>query len=214
MNERNEQENDHLADALNRLGDDDPEQTDAGRDGDFVIGEDPAEEDATIDDDPPQADEEIVEVEAEAVVEDDDDEADDAEAVVVAEDAVVEVEGTAAEVESSGPAETGNAEALAARSAAVRRSSRARAGRASTSATNDLKKVAVPMLITVGLLLMIPGLWALLVLGGVEIFGSAKQGARGMAMVMLLCWPIALLLIFGAFYFIVELRRAEANKRR
>ncbi len=214
MNERNEQEHDHLADALNRLGDDAPEPTEAGRDDDFVIGEDPEEQDATIDDAPAETDEQIVEVEAEAVVEEDDDGGDADEAVVVDEDAVVEAGAAVAEVESSASVHTDNAEALAARSAATRRSSRARAGRASTSATNDLKKVAVPMLITVGVLLMIPGLWALLVLGGVEIFGSTKQGARGMAMVMLLCWPIALLLIFGAFYFIVELRRAETNRRR
>jgi len=76
--------------------------------------------------------------------------------------------------------------------------------------SRTLKATAIPILITVGFALLIPGTWALLLLAGAKwVWSANRENARGMAMVMLVCWPIAFSLFFGALFFF---RQVQAEK--
>lgn len=77
------------------------------------------------------------------------------------------------------------------------------------SKTYDLKATAAPLLATVGVLLLIPGIWSVLLLMGVGVPGSQRQDARPMAAVMLVSWPIALFLIAAAVSFFVQVSREK-----
>jgi len=63
------------------------------------------------------------------------------------------------------------------------------------SKSHDLKATAAPLLATVGLLLLVPAVWSLLLLGGVAVPGSEREDSRPMAAIMLVSWPIAICLI-------------------
>ena len=82
--------------------------------------------------------------------------------------------------------------------------------------TGGMKGVAVPVLITVGGLLLIPAVWAALLLAGAVT--SEREGAQTMAYAMLACWPIALILFAAAgFYFYImqkEKKEYEASQRK
>jgi hypothetical protein len=133
--------------------------------------------------------------------------------------------------ESSQAAERGSAtgEAASSRSSsssqdAPRRSSRESAparSRASSgrrpggrSEDTQLKSMAVPALLAVGGLMLIPGLWSLAILADLEVWRSNKPGAQTVAMAMLLCWPIAGCLIFGAWHYHQQVRKAKANAQQ
>ncbi len=66
-------------------------------------------------------------------------------------------------------------------------------------ANHGLKTASVPVLITVGLLLLVPGVWSLLILTGT--WESPREDARTMAIAMLATWPIALSMFCGAWFF-------------
>lgn len=79
--------------------------------------------------------------------------------------------------------------------------------------SGGLKAVASPVLITVGLLMLIPAVWAVLFLSG--SITSDKHDARVMAFVMLACWPIAIALIGGGVWFIFQVKKdKEMGARR
>jgi len=82
--------------------------------------------------------------------------------------------------------------------------------------TGGMKGVAIPVLITVGGLLLIPAIWAALLLAGA--IDSQREGAQTMAYAMLACWPIALILFAAAgFYFYImqkEKKQWQASQRR
>jgi len=59
---------------------------------------------------------------------------------------------------------------------------------------NPLKALAAPAMLGVAALLLIPGVWAVLLLAGVEVPNAQRDGARTMAVAMLIAWPIVLLL--------------------
>ena len=82
------------------------------------------------------------------------------------------------------------------------------------SKTHDLKATAAPLLGTVGVLLLIPAFWALLLLAGVGVPGSAREDSRGMAAVMLTCWPIAICLIITAVIFFKQTIRAKKEMKQ
>ncbi|MAE64535.1 MAG: hypothetical protein CMJ18_09725, partial [Phycisphaeraceae bacterium] len=76
----------------------------------------------------------------------------------------------------------------------------------------DLKAFAVPVLLTVGLLLLIPAVWGTLLLAGFEVWASGREGAVTMAKAMLVCWPIALVLLGSAAFYAMQLRRERAAR--
>ena len=55
------------------------------------------------------------------------------------------------------------------------------------------------------MLLLIPALWAVAVLIGLDVpmSGGSSMGvsSNGMALLMLVCWPIALMLVGGAYFY-------------
>lgn len=81
------------------------------------------------------------------------------------------------------------------------------------SKTHDLKATAAPLLATVGLLLLIPAFWSVLLLADVDVPGSAREDSRPMAAVMLACWPIAICLIVAAFIFFKQTIRAKKEMK-
>jgi hypothetical protein len=88
-----------------------------------------------------------------------------------------------------------------------------RTGAARARKPNPVKAVAIPVLITVGLLLLIPGIWSVLLLAGVEVWNSRAPGAQRMAVVMLIAsWPMSICLLGGAALFFHQLR-SEQKKR-
>jgi len=78
----------------------------------------------------------------------------------------------------------------------------------------DVKAVAIPLLATVGVMLLFPAIWAVLILRGHETLASDKPDAETMAMVMLVCWPIALILIAAAATFGWQVFVAGQAKKR
>lgn len=67
---------------------------------------------------------------------------------------------------------------------------------------DNLKAVAAPVLITVGLLLLIPGCWSLMWFTGLAGEQNDPEESRMMAILMLAAWPIAACLLgAGVFYF-------------
>jgi hypothetical protein len=75
-----------------------------------------------------------------------------------------------------------------------------------------LKASAAPILLTVGALLLVPGVWALMLLSGRSVWQSDREDAASMAKVMLACLPLGLILISSAVVFFVQLR-AETPRR-
>ena len=77
--------------------------------------------------------------------------------------------------------------------------------------SHSLKATAVPILITVGVALMIPGMWAVLRLSGAEwVWSYSRENSRAMAFVMLMCWPIAIILFGGAWIFYRQIQAEKA----
>ncbi len=83
---------------------------------------------------------------------------------------------------------------------------------AARSSSHGLKATAAPLLATVGVLLLVPALWSVLTLSGMNVVGSDREDAQAMAMVMLVCWPVALCLLIAAGVFLKQI--LQENKRR
>ncbi len=79
---------------------------------------------------------------------------------------------------------------------------------------SDAAKLGVRASLIIGGLLLIPGIWAVLVLAGVDVFNANVSGARAMAALMLLSWPIGGALIGGALFFQRQLARQQAEYDR
>ncbi len=56
-------------------------------------------------------------------------------------------------------------------------------------------------LLLVGGLLLVPAVWATLLLGGANVWGAARQDANRMATAMLVCWPLAMALVGAGIYY-------------
>ncbi len=69
-----------------------------------------------------------------------------------------------------------------------------------------IKAAAVPVLSLIGVLLLIPAVWAVLLLAGAPVWHHERHSARGMAAVMLVCGPIAFAMFGGAAYYGAKLR--------
>ena len=93
----------------------------------------------------------------------------------------------------------------------VRRSSTRLPQRKSKSL--DLKATAAPLLATVGVLLLVPAFWSLLLLAGVNVPGSDREDAGQMAAIMLVSWPIAICLIVAAVFFFLQIAKEKKQAR-
>lgn len=78
---------------------------------------------------------------------------------------------------------------------------------------NSVKALSIPVLITVGLLLLMPAVWGTLVLAGFEAPRHDDPQAKPMAAFMLVCWPLALSLLITAGVFIRQLSAAKRLER-
>lgn len=76
---------------------------------------------------------------------------------------------------------------------------------------SEIKAMAAPVLMTVGLMLLIPAFWSVLVLTGAPVPMADREDASTMAKVMLLCWPLSLTLIIPAVFMFVQI---SAQKKR
>jgi len=83
----------------------------------------------------------------------------------------------------------------------------ASARRRKSQSNDGLKQVAAPVLLTTGLLLLVPAVWAVLQLSG--LVTSEKDDANTMAMAMLIAWPMALILIAAGGWFVWQVVQAK-----
>ncbi|MEX0775839.1 MAG: hypothetical protein WD042_09025 [Phycisphaeraceae bacterium] len=83
-------------------------------------------------------------------------------------------------------------------------------GRRPTQDTGGIKAMAVPVVITVGVLLIIPGIWALMALMGIA--STEREGATGMALLMLIAWPISFCLLAAGVVMFMQLQTAKKRK--
>jgi hypothetical protein len=78
-----------------------------------------------------------------------------------------------------------------------------RAGRPRVRRPTALAVWGTRACLVVGMLLLVPGLWAAAVLAGLgeQVIWGGRSDARAVAWLMLVCWPVAIALIAGALYF-------------
>lgn len=100
---------------------------------------------------------------------------------------------------------------------ATRRPANSTRSSGSAHASNmKLKLMAVPALVGVGLLLLLPGIWSILIILDREVIGYNSDGAKTMAYAMLSSWPLALFMFAGAGFFFWQVQRMkkdQANSR-
>ena len=71
---------------------------------------------------------------------------------------------------------------------------------------NPLVRTITPVLYTIGLMLLVPAMWAVLILSGAEkIPGAQIDDAPMKAKFMLICWPVAILLLATAIYYTLQI---------
>lgn len=68
-----------------------------------------------------------------------------------------------------------------------------------------MRKMASPVLLALAIGLIVPGVWSVLVLAGFDVALSDKDASRPMAMMMLVCWPLAGFMAFAAGWMIRDL---------
>lgn len=125
--------------------------------------------------------------------------------------------------------EAGGEEAEAAAPAAVFEadaSPRASSSRGSASSSRGSKHkpmpkrgasaqaVFAPVLITFGILTLLPAIWAVLILMGVKTWMHDGQDVAGMAKLMLVCWPVSLGLLGGGIYAVVQVNKENAKQKK
>jgi len=81
--------------------------------------------------------------------------------------------------------------------------------RRSRKGDDQFKAAAVPVLFTVGGLLILIGIWALLLLLDVAVPMHQRSGSQQMAIAMLVCWPVGLALIAGGVIFHKQIQQAR-----
>ena len=96
--------------------------------------------------------------------------------------------------------------------ASVPRRAARRAGRGGATQTGGVKAFAAPILMTVGALLLVPAIWSVRYLSGVEgVSHAQREGARPMALLMLICWPMALALMAASVVCFVKVARDKKD---
>lgn len=88
-----------------------------------------------------------------------------------------------------------------------------------TKGNDNIKSTFAPVLFTVGLLMMVPAIWAVLLLMGYDHFlgiplpgtnqddPTQMEQAELMAWVMMACWPIGLILLIAAIVMFVQVAK-------
>ena len=77
-----------------------------------------------------------------------------------------------------------------------------------------LRKIGIPTLIVLGVALLVPGVWAVGIFAGWELPLHEKEKVKSLAVIMLVCWPLALLCFLSAAFMFIGLRRpAKRNGR-
>ncbi|QNN25294.1 hypothetical protein HED60_24430 [Planctomycetales bacterium ZRK34] len=80
--------------------------------------------------------------------------------------------------------------------------------------TSLLRKIGIPTLIVLGVALLVPGVWAVGIFAGWELPLHEKEKVKSLAVIMLVCWPLALLCFLSAAFMFIGLRRpAKRNGR-
>ena len=100
-------------------------------------------------------------------------------------------------------------EALAAAKIASRRHLSSTGPRNGDKRPDLLRPATVRVLCFIGVLLLIPAAWAVLLLAGAAVWHHERQDAIAMASVMLVCGPIACAMFGGAWHY-----RAKPRGRR
>jgi len=100
-----------------------------------------------------------------------------------------------------------------ARPASSRRPASGRGGNRKP-ANHDLKRTAIPILLTVGGLLLIPGIWAVCLMLGLEVPRHDDPQANQVALGMLITWPLSLCMIGGAIFFWMQTSGEKGNRRQ
>lgn len=97
-----------------------------------------------------------------------------------------------------------------------RSSTAARSGRQTKPANpaNSAQAVFAPVLITFGILTLLPAVWAVLILMGVKTWMHDGQDVAGMAKLMLVCWPVSLGLLAGGVYMVVQVSKEKAKQKK
>ncbi|MBS3822132.1 MAG: hypothetical protein KGY81_10265, partial [Phycisphaerae bacterium] len=62
----------------------------------------------------------------------------------------------------------------------------------------------------IGMLLLVPAIWAVCLFAGVDVPNASAANAERMALLMLFCWPVSLALIGGSVYFNRQLTSQQA----
>jgi hypothetical protein len=87
-------------------------------------------------------------------------------------------------------------------------------GSAAGQKHHEFRAIAAPVLMTVGVMLLIPAIWAIMVLTGARVPMSDRPDAPTMAKVMLICWPLALTLIIPAVLLFAQISASRKKARR
>ena len=77
-----------------------------------------------------------------------------------------------------------------------------------------MKATMVPILMTVGILVVLPAVWGTMILAGVDTFMSDRPSADTMAKFMLICWPIAITLIVTSIILFLQIAKAKKLARQ
>lgn len=81
-------------------------------------------------------------------------------------------------------------------------------------AAASAQAIFAPVLITFGVITLLPAIWSVLILMGVKTFMHSGKNVDGMAKLMLVCWPVAIGLLAGGIYSVVQVNRENAKKKK
>ncbi|MBI1368904.1 MAG: hypothetical protein GC162_09660 [Planctomycetes bacterium] len=90
-----------------------------------------------------------------------------------------------------------------------RKTDKKKQGRRGKPRPASLRKLAIPVLVGIGLALMAPGMWAVGILTGMDVPMLGRDNSHAMAIIMLVCWPISLLSFVSAIFMYMGMAEQE-----
>lgn len=116
------------------------------------------------------------------------------------------------EASSNDSATETSSQGAPARRSRSRKSGRPTGGRnRRSSGPTPAARLMVKVSLVLGALLLIPALWAIGILLGLPVPLAGRSHADKVAYLMLLCWPVAAILIGGALFFAKQHAREDAK---